>query len=275
MSFVYHYFGSNIIKCDKFFQFEAKNDEKYSLKLSTRNVISINREIKTTKIYRLKIKNKLSGEKFKFELPSIISSVEPKKYFHYLDDIFVISYEYAFLMIDLKGEKTTFQANNKILFFEPETRFIVVKNIEENTYYYTFNLEKITKDQPTWRIINYPNGNNEFLLIPFLAHSKRYFLEKGFNIPAFDEMTFDLYGPFPDIKRRVYFSDGKISFKYSYLVQLDSDFINSQLENGDEIYIPTFSKNDFKNANLNLMDFLGIKNFRFWIWILKTNFERN
>lgn len=64
------------------------------------------------------------------------------------------------------------------------------------------------------------------------------------------------HGPIRNQRIKVYFSDQVRDMNIDYLYSFQSDYINSQLENGDEIYLPTFNYQKIMEKGFEYIKFL-------------------
>ena len=64
---------------------------------------------------------------------------------------------------------------------------------------------------------------------------------------------------------KMIFNDGSCDFTLERIFEYDSKYFDDQLENGDEIYIPSFSKQILAKNYFKFLHFIDCKNFNFWV----------
>lgn len=292
----------NILYFPDKISFDGKYKMNLVSKMSTKLVYKRNYfdecelDAETTSRWELKITDIINDLKYKYKLPDISPYLDqsyfiksysdedlvPNNFFHYLDDIFIVSYSHCFLIIDCKINDIVICCKCTILHFDPELRILIIKNLNEICFISKSenrNIRNFMKNSEWQRLSikdKYSINDGKLLYVPLLMMSdvKKFLIKKGFNIPKFEDMKKSLFGPFPNLDINVHFSDGKVVMKYSDLIQMDSEFINSQLENDLDLHISNFKIQDYLDYNLNLIDFLDCRSFSYWKKILLYHFKK-
>lgn len=136
--------------------------------------------------------------------------------------------------------------NYKFLLLVCNNIFLIIYH--ESTKYYHFIKECRVISGTEYELIL--KSKNHLII-----HS--YFREKTYiSIHKISKPT-ENYIPSVEKVTVVCKNEKRITLDKSFIRFLKSDFLNSQMENGDEIFIPSFNEKDINVSNLKFLDYIG------------------